>query len=443
MGDFESPADKINLAKMMIAIKKEFPLFKAILYHYPLTMVNDETSDSPDVKTAYVKWDKSGKNFKLFIHEDFAASSTPECLVFVILHEIMHTLKRHLDRALDYDVKHAMLWNLAGDHIINSSLKKDADSGQLPIEVWENCYIEYELVGKNMSTEEVYDWLKEKHDAGRYSIEMNADGKSVDITDNKTGKSQNVPIDFEAKEDGEEKSDAEKEIGKILGEMKQVYDNLSSESRGFCTGGAFDMLDELMKVELPLDVILQKSVASKLLPSISNRSWSSMNKIYQGVGITIAGKGTEIELDTAICVIDSSGSVSDKELKMAGSAVVETSQLFQKMVVLKHDAVLLDEKLYECDVSVEDLLQIHGRGGTCHQETFERIEEIFQEGELGLGIVILITDYCSNVEELFDSGDYEWCEEVPIQVLLPPGYAASVDSISKQVDNTPIVMKSA
>ena len=418
------------------------------MQYYQLEMIEAGAKTDLPCKTAYIQYVKGQRNFRISIFEEFADKCTLEELIFVILHEILHSLKQHLDRRGERD---GLIWNLAGDHIINKSLREDVQNRILPIKIRDDIFIREDLVSQNLSTEEVYEKLKKEADQNTIKISLGADGKSIDITMPGKG-TQNVPIDMNSDpETGDEDGDGsggktpvDDLVNRITSEMRTIHENLPEDARGFCSGAVFDLLKDLIFVELPLEQLLTRSVSRKLRPAEDTRSWRSLNKIYQGVGFLLPGKGEEVVLDTGVYVVDSSGSMSDDELMQAGSAVVQAADLFSRMIVIKHDWDIKDEKVYEDAMNEKDLLtadslEAHGRGGTSHKPVFDRIEEIYQEGEYGLGIVMLVTDYYSDVNELVMSQEYEWVDEIPIQVILPDGHDIGI--VDKSVDKHPIVLK--
>jgi predicted metal-dependent peptidase len=272
-------------------------------------------------------------------------------------------------------------------------------------------------------------------------------GSLVEFHDPNTGQRQIVNMDIKypkgvSSKEVDDQSD--KFSDQLRSDMRVARDIFNlGKSRGIGTGSVAEMLDDLLKVDIPIEVLLSRAVATKLRPSESSRSWTSLNRIYQSLGLFSPGRGLEENIHTGICVKDTSMSISTDELKIAGGAILACAPMFEDMYVLSHDHILTDEQYYENSIDdesaiTEDLKSQKGRGGTSHKEVFDRIEELYEEHN-GLGIVIMITDYYSDVTELFDSNDYEWCKYVPISILLTPN--ESLDSIPQHIDPNPIQLK--
>jgi len=454
MAESLTPLDeKLKLAIMSIMLKKEFSLFKTILYHYDITL---EKGEKHFCKTACVFFNPIKRKFHIMIHEDLVDKWAVNEIRFALLHEMLHPLHKHQQRR---GGRHPGLFNLAGDHVINTVLLQDANDGILPIKVPQDkiFLIRDNDIDSKITVEEAYEYLEKKQEQNKITVTMSGDGNQVTFTD-KQGNSVTIDIDIKDPKgsgksdgdgDGDEKqdgsapgdmSDAEKDlVDRALNEIRHTHEADGERGRGAGSGAVVGMLEDMIRVDIPTEQLLARAISRKMMPSMENRSWRSLNRIYQGIGLTVSGHGEEELLDGAISVIDSSGSISDTELKVAAGAVKACDDLFQNMYVIKHDWNILDEKYYEGEISVEDLLQVKGRGGTSHKEVFDRIEELYAEDE-GIGIVLIITDFESDIEELVQSKQYGWVEDIPIQIMIPEG-RHMIGQVPKFVDNEPITVK--
>lgn len=478
--------EKIRLARLRIQAFKELRLFGCVMYLFPLFLDEEKEFLVPEAG-AYVMYSFKNKNFEIHMNKTVVNKFTPAMVMFVILHEIMHVLHKHQVRG---EFKQHEMWNLAGDHVINTAIDDDIQHSHLKKvemptkDTFAPFFIDhFNGKGQQITVEDAYAYLIENTTFTKQGISMacpscggsgkgkGGKGKCKDckgtgqdqqpgqgsgtITtgefhDPNTGQKRIVHTDIvfnppgQKQKSGQDASEEiERQIEQIRGEIR-AYRDTTQRDRGHSSGSLSEMLDELLHVEIPIETLLKKAIQTKLSPCSSNRSWKNLNRVYRGIGLTLPGHGVEENIETGVYVIDSSGSISTQELKIAGGAVLACAEIFRDMYILKHDHKLLDEKYYEDGIEDEaavasDLKEQHGRGGTSHKEVFDRIEELYLERN-GLGLVIMITDYYSDVTELFDSNEYEWCDNVPVSIMLPPAYKNMEHRIPKYVDDSPIIM---
>ena len=478
-----SAEEKVRLARLRIQAFKELRLFGCVMYLFPLYLDEEEEFIMPGAG-AYVMYSFKNKNFEIHLNKTVVNKFTPGMVMFVILHEIMHVLHKHQVRG---EFKHHQMWNLAGDHVINTAIDEDVNHNHLKkVEMptkneFAPFFIDYfRGRGQQITVEDAYAYLIENTTFKEQGISApcpscggsgkgkNGSGKCPDckgsgqsqqpgqgtgkITvgefhDPNTGQKRVVHTDIVFTPGGQQSQEAndevERKVEQIRGEIR-AYRDTTQRDRGHSSGNLAEMLDDLLKVEIPIETLLKKAIQTKLNPCSSSRSWKNLNRVYRGIGLTLPGNGVEENIETGIYVIDSSGSISTEELKIAGGAVLDCAEIFRDMYILKHDHKLLDEKYYENGIEDEaavesDLKEQHGRGGTSHKEVFDRIEELFEERN-GLGLVIMITDYYSDITELYDSREYTWTDSVPVSIMLPPAYKNMEHRIPKYVDSDPIVM---
>ena len=82
------------------------------------------------------------------------------------------------------------------------------------------------------------------------------------------------------------------------------------------------------------------------------------------------------------------------------------------------DVGIQDDRTYSSDQfvgasSLEGLFEVNGRGGTSHRYVFDLFEQALEEDEQ-ISLVILLTDFYSDIEEIWDA--YEWHQYYPLIV---------------------------
>jgi hypothetical protein len=209
----------------------------------------------------------------------------------------------------------------------------------------------------------------------------------------------------------------------------------SGLSRGFENSNLAQVVDELIQVEIPWDELLQQAIRSIPVPS-DNRSWKNIRKTYRSHGLTIPDYGTEDVVQALYLIEDTSASVSDEDLRRFASVIEQSFTHFKWVVEFQHsvetNAIIRHDRDNFMKTKGEGF-KFHGRGGTSHNDVFQKVEEYHYENNEEASLVILLTDYMSDVEEVFDK--FEWTQEVPVKVAL---VGSNPSMVSPKVDEHPI-----
>ncbi|MEM4460658.1 MAG: VWA-like domain-containing protein [Nanopusillaceae archaeon] len=362
----------LELAKIKIA--KNHPYFLPLIYN--LEIISDENIQF----AAGVKAEKNKLEMRINYNkfkEDLAGIikryGEEHAFYFLILHELMHIVNKHI--IYKYDT----IKNLAMDLVINDIL---SDVANIKLESLE----EYKkLLGvdtfKRYTWEEVYEMLQELESGGKSK-------KGNDNSDSGEMISEEIIINEDALVEMEKKlihglEIAEKTVG-------------------------LDSLGQMLKARLLKSNINWREVLRNLLFDLSYRikdySFSKINKKSYAIDVILPGWIKEEEISLNI-VIDTSGSISESELSMFISEVknlVEQFEINGKVYI--HDTkVLYENDIKNIRENFEDLLKnLRGGGGTSHKEVFEKIKK-----QSGKKINILFTDGYSDLEEIEDLMMYE------------------------------------
>jgi len=242
----------------------------------------------------------------------------------------------------------------------------------------------------------------------------------------------------------DEQNDASKGKSDELKEDLRSLINASKDSeltRGMEGGNLLSYIEELTKVVIPWDELLEIAIKNHVIPSMENRSWKNPMKRMRSHGMTLPGLGTDTTASKMVVVIDTSGSVGDDDLGKFLSICKDSLIHFDEIIVLQHDhgikkiTIVTKENM---ETGLDDVAHFAGRGGTSHTEVFQYIEkEIWREDD-DVGLVIMLTDYYSDVEENWKSGEYNWVDEYPVKIVLNH---SQVNMVSSFVDKFPIVIE--
>ena len=248
----------------------------------------------------------------------------------------------------------------------------------------------------------------------------------IKVTDKQTGKSYYASDDanFVDHNTDQETKDALED----LADQARMAWHSSAISKGNIPGGLAQFLDEIFKVEIPWNEILEGAI----MYTVQNRqdsTWTWPNECYRAIGLHLPGEYEETAPDTLLAAIDSSGSIGDDDLKTFVGILCNSVQYFDKLVVLVHD-VKVQQEIDMGDHPNEEVVytqlkKIMGRGGTSHGPVLKRIGEL--EEECRLSCIIFLTDFYSDVQHYAMENpwmkEYEtcWILNSDLDVDLPDG----------------------
>lgn len=362
----------LEIAKIKIANKH--PYFLPLIYS--IEIISDENIQF----AAGVKAEKDKLEMRINYNkfrEDLAGIikryGEEHAFYFLILHELMHIVNKHI--IYKYDT----IKNLAMDLVINDILSDVADVKLKTLEEYKKLLGVYSF--KEYTWEEVYEMLQELESGGKSK-------KGDDNSDSGEMISEEIIINEDALVEMEKKlihglEMAEKTVG-------------------------LDSLGQMLKARLLKSNTNWREVLRNLLFDLSYRikdySFSKINKKSYAVNIILPGWIKEEEISLNI-VIDTSGSISESELSMFISEVKNLIEQFEiNGKVYIHDTkVLYENDIKNIRENFEDLLKnLRGGGGTSHKEVFEKIRM-----QSGKKVNILFTDGYSDLEEIEDLKMYE------------------------------------
>lgn len=399
--------------------RKDYGLqfFGALFYKFELRV---EQLIMGDMAEGYVEFNKENlgestgvihANENMVGKEDYTSGN----LIALISHELMHILERHAVRRGKRNYK---IWGVATDHCIDRTLK-EAFKDRNDITFYQNRYNIIDRLEKELpqcSAEEAYTWLEKN--SQKISITCNGDG-SYTFEDEQTGQQFTfVPSDTNCgkeKDNADDKAKTKEIVNNFFAEAQALYENL--KQKGAVAGGLQEKLDNILKVEVPWEELVEKAIKKNTILKPDERSWRKLNNYYRPLGITLPGyslvEDNEGVGDMIICA-DTSGSIDKTNLKKWAGIIMDSMKYFKRIILLVHDVDVQQIKEFDKDniILFHQFIQkegFQGRGGTSHKPVFNYIEkEHWLEADKrdDLSMIMCLTDGASDLESIYQNYEF-------------------------------------
>jgi predicted metal-dependent peptidase len=397
--------DFIRKARLKLSSAK-YRFFGLCLYPIRTIHSNDERPIE-----GWINYEVDGEKFENQIHinervinENIDRYKTTN-MIDIMLHELNHIIRRHDIRRGD---RNPNIWNVACNHVIDLSLRNLNLSK--PIYSW-SIIDRIAHKSPKQSEEEVYRWLmkNKKNDSGDGVSITQGSGDIIKVDDDSYSTHFEIQPDLKPQEiTSEEKQVVEDYVSQI----RAVY-NIEKE-KGYISSDLTSIFDELLKVEIPWETLLEKAIKAKTTEKANRRSWRKLNKFYVNLNISLPGFVPSREQDavsTLIVHIDSSGSVDNKNLRKAGYVITKSAQHFDKVILIIADVNIKQEVTFnKWDYNkITDYFKeegVRGRGGTSHKHVFNYFDKYYEENSDNLSLCISITDMYSDIERYIDKSEF-------------------------------------
>ena len=272
---------------------------------------------------------------------EFLQGQTISQFAGLMAHECWHVAYQHLARRGDRD---PIIWNCAGDYIINSMLTKAGfeiptggllDKKYSPEDDWSTDTVYEDLMkeGKDFDTETLMLDLREGAE-GKQGIEL--DSKITNIIVRARTQAQMA--------------------GKAAGEIPDEIER---------------MIDELLNPKLPWPVILNRFLDQRVREEYS---WARKNRRYPSD--TYMPSLHSYGLGHLTFAIDTSGSIEDEELQEMLSEIKGIQQVFnpERMTIIDCDSQI--HHIHTIDQTTDIMsLEFNGGGGTRFQPVLDYVAE--------------------------------------------------------------------
>jgi len=274
---------------------------------------------------------------RLIVNPEFIEKLKLSELSAILEHEALHVILQHFNRRLDKDTAR---WNVACDLAVNQMINGLPDTALLPKD--------YDFP-EELPAEQYYDRIPKE--------------QSKETIDNH---SQWRPL-----------TDTEKEI------IRQAVEEANKRTQGKVPGAIKSYLDELLKgPTIPWQHVLRQYIHGSIR-AFKKFSWKRPNRRF---GFSQPGKVSQ-RVARIIIAIDTSGSVSDEELKMFLAEIYE----IQKIYPIEIKIIQADAKVQKVDTLRKGQTfngEIEGRGGTNFIPVFKYIKE----KHLNVDLLLYLTD---------------------------------------------------
>jgi predicted metal-dependent peptidase len=318
---------------------------------YGLFVVGLNKSYIKSIPTAGVC--KHGIGVKLSINPDFFDSLNDKHQIGLIKHEVLHISFGHLilrDKYPDHK-----LFNIAADIEINQYIGDDyLPEGGLTLETFSDLDLP-----KKAGTDTYYKLLQEAKEEG------NCDALN-DVLDQMNGDSQ---YDHQTWDEFDDLTEADKKLVQKQTEhqLKETAET-TEKRRGNIPGELAGLIERLTNVEPPKfnwKAFLRRFVGNSTI-SYTKKLRRKYNKRYN------ANPGLKIKFKNHVCVgVDTSGSVSNDELKEFMNELVHMHKTGHKITVVQCDTEINSIEEFNPKKDWE----VKGRGGTYFQPVIDHYNE--------------------------------------------------------------------
>ena len=341
-----------NKAKAAMLVNSKTVFYAALFLRRPVYFNN------PQVPTAAV--DEAGN---LYINLDFVATLTVQQTLFLLVHEMEHLMGLHPARLRGRDAK---AWNKATDAVINDRLRHEGIG----------VFIEggVDVQGARESTA---DALYEQRDSESDSGEGDSgEGIGHDIIMGDASGGEAKPLT------PEQRAAMEQTIRNDVAEAAQV-----ARMQGSMSADLKRRIDDILHVSTPWHEILERFMTDR---SSTDYSWSRPNRRFLAGGTYLPSLASQNAMGTMVVGIDTSGSVSDKELQAYAGHL---NRIMEACVPERVHVVYCDYKVTGHDTfEASDLplkLTAQGGGGTDMTALFEHVNKTVTDD---ISALVLLTD---------------------------------------------------
>ena len=365
-----------------------------------------------------------------YYNPEFMQTLDDKELMFVVIHECMHKVYKHMALWKKLREEDALLTNMANDYVINPMIRdldpteqylkvpryKDGPKKGIP-----NCLIDEQF--KNMDSKQVFDILKQENkeppsgrglgegpcvnpppsgpgnedsDTDNEERESDTLSKEQDIGDSELEKySKKIKERAEDQHDDHnyDEDQTEEEAQKTNNELDRAI-RQAAEIAGTGSDGIAKKIVELLRVETPWQEILAEFIKQQVKGG-GQTTWRKYNRRLIGSDIYMPSMLDE-KAGQMVVAMDTSGSVFsaiDKFLSELKTIVMDVVP--EKVHLVYWDHYVQGEETYtEMDyANLENSTKPRGGGGTDPRCVLKHVEEKITSGEYqDINAVIIFTD---------------------------------------------------
>lgn len=302
----------------------------------------------------------------ILVNPEFCDTLTVDEVMGVLAHECMHILGMHHLRIQSREHKK---WNHATDYAINDLLDKDGFS--LP----NKDKICLDSKYANMASEKVYNLLPDPDEdenqptfgevmaAGSFGEDGDGDGSNQELS----------PEEVQVEEN----------------RVKMIASKAAAAAKmaGKLPAGMERLVEDLLERQTPWQDMLRKYMT---LPATNDYSWAKPNRRYIGSGMYMPSNHSDDGMGEVIVGVDTSGSISNRELALFTSEVRQIVQDARpnKVTVLYFDTEISHVEEYDEPDAMDIEMKAYGGGGTDFRPVFNWIDAEMRTPD----VVVMLTD---------------------------------------------------
>jgi predicted metal-dependent peptidase len=296
---------------------------------------------------------------------------------YTLMSEVMHCVLHHNTRRGSRDKE---TWDMATDYCVNQLLK-DCDY-MLPYKA------PYDEDYAGLTAEQVYARIYVAEEDPLPDCESNTnDGDHNGIT-KYTGLGGYGDVDDLPA--GSTSEIAQEEAEQNIATLQATH---SAKQQGKLPGVLQELIQELLEPKVNWKDELREFITSAT--GRGEQTWNRLNRRFIGSGEYLPGYQTD-ELPPFVAVFDTSGSISEVELKQMVSELNEILSDFpdSKATCIYCDAKISDVIEYSEDQPFGSVRPMIGRGGTSFKPPFEWVENNMLANGIVPAALIYMTDLC-------------------------------------------------
>jgi len=349
------------------------------------------TESSPDMHVA------AAVNAKEIIVSDKFFEQPIDQRMFIISHEAMHLISAHPERTeemwnvyrdiIDPDT-FGMICNIAEDAKINEALSTEFSSGpenMINYDTLERLFYMPQEWSAKSSVEDIVDRIiKNLPNIGAPAAGQGCGGIMVDnetyssATDEQSSCSGGTVLN----EGSPELKEASKEQLPSVKRDLVAESIMVAKSIGHEAGFLERIFDEIYKSEVNWKRVLRNALNSMGGDDVK-KIWSRLNRKNE-----LMPSKTTIGFNTVWCLVDTSGSISKKEINRWVSEVLAIMRLKRKVMVISWDTIVHDINIIKSRKDIDNI-RLTGGGGTIIRPALEYVNERKHFGDS----VIVLSDF--------------------------------------------------
>ena len=354
----ENIEKKVIKAKTQLILNQPFFSSLVLSYRYCISDLTGMTA-ATDGETVYIGPDINNRSV--------------DQTAFILCHEVMHNVLLHTARFKPCK----MCWNLATDHVVNTLIINALRSSPVRwAKVPDDIFV-LEGLDENLSADEVYYIIHQRH---KHSDKNGNGGKSGDNGQNgdndyydgdniadaiEHNKGHRFDEHIEKKRDSNEVKKMEQYARAMLSRAIE-----HAKSRGLMPGGLESIIEEILEPQMNWAELLRDYIMQ--IPD--DYTFNPPDRRFDEIFLPVLTGET---LNNIAVALDTSGSMSDDELKDFISEIIGLKQQFSSInfTFIQADARVQSVINITDETTCQDVIKTIGRGGTDYKPVFKWVKD--------------------------------------------------------------------